>query len=145
MTARKKSPMTVETAVNTKSITVNLVNSCPNMVSQHRLRRVSFSVSSKRSRSSSVILSSGSSMIHLGRGSPFELYVVMSASNSVEVEISTGVEKLVPSISLVLGFVVVDLKGLLDLRVHDRAVVVSSVEPSVIPDGGMEDEVTEEK
>ena len=43
---RKKSPTRHCTTVNTVSITVNLTSSCPNIVSQHNLRSLSFSLRS---------------------------------------------------------------------------------------------------
>lgn len=71
ITARRKSPMTVETAVKTKSMTVNFVSSCPNIVSQQSVLKVSFWVSSKSKRSSSLIGIFGS-------GSAQDLKVVFS-------------------------------------------------------------------
>lgn len=65
MRARKKSPMMMPKAVVARSITVILVNSCPNIVSQHSVRNFSFFSSSSSSKSSSVIASSGSSSRHV--------------------------------------------------------------------------------
>ena len=83
--------MTVETAVSMKSMTVNLVNSCPNMVSQHSFLKDSRSVSFNRPRSSSTmgILGSGSRQDLKVVVSPKEM-VVMSASKLVSVVNSVG-------------------------------------------------------
>lgn len=56
ITALMKSVIMVEMTSNTKSITISLANSWPNMVSQHNFRKRSFSVSLRLIKSSSVIL-----------------------------------------------------------------------------------------
>lgn len=65
MRARKKSPNMMLVVVAARSITVILVNSCPNIVSQHSVRNFSLFSSSSSSKSSSVIASSGSSSRHV--------------------------------------------------------------------------------